>query len=177
MILLAESRFNRTLRARQMEKRGTFSITGEYVTMPNDFLEFRAGYINTSPRKTLQYLSPQEQDGMTSGYNGTIYDSSPVYFSVVGDSFRFTPAPSSATDAVITYYAAIPPLSLNATNWLLTAYPDAYLYGAIVQGSGYIQDDPRVPGIKALYDEVITQIMYATSRARWGGPGMRIRAA
>ncbi len=175
-ILLAESRINRTLRARQMESRVNLTITGEYVTAPNDFLEFRSGYINSDPRRPLAYLSPDEQSAQFgSTVNPTL--AYPCYFSFAGNSFRFAPIPSSGVDAVIVYYAAIPPLATNATNWLLTAYPDAYLYGSILQAAAYIQDDPRVPGIKGLYDEVIAQIDSASKRSRWGGPGMAMRAA
>ncbi len=173
-ILLAESRFNRTLRARQMETKANLSITGEYVAVPSDWLEFRSGYIDSAPRRPLAYLSGDTQSAR---YDTTSDSTSgPVYFSIAGTNFRFSPTPT-VVNAVILYYAAIPAMASNATNWLLTAYPDAYLYGSILQASGYIQDDPRVPGIKQAYDEVIAQITYASTRARWGGPGMATRAA
>ena len=173
-VLLAEAKFNRTLRARQMETRANLTISGEYVPVPNDWLEFRSGYIDSAPRRPLHYLSSDTQterfDASTQRTEG------PVHFSMAGNNFRFAPTPATV-DAVILYYAAIPPLASNATNWLLTAHPDAYLYGSIMQAEGYIQNDPRIAGVKALYEEVIGQIMNASNRARWGGPAMAARAA
>jgi hypothetical protein len=95
---------------------------------------------------------------------------------MAGGSFRFSPTPAVA-DAVILYYAAIPPMSLNATNWLLTQYPDAYLLGSILAAELYIQNDPRLPMIHSAYDEIVGEIKNSSNRARWGGPAMRARAA
>ena len=66
---------------------------------------------------------------------------------------------------------------MNATNWLLSAHPDLYLYGAILQAEVHIKDDPRLPLIKAGYDEMLYQITRASNRSRWGGNGMVMRAA
>lgn len=101
----------------------------------------------------------------------------PVYFSIQGDSFRFAPIPSGGDSAQIQYYAKIPPLALNATNWLLTDHPDAYLFGSLLAATANIQDDPRIGLWKAGYDECIHEINSAAKRARWGGNAMRTIAA
>lgn len=45
-----------------------------------------------------------------------------------------------------------------ASNWLLTAHPDAYLYGSLVEAEPYLKDDARVAIWKAGFDEVVSQI-------------------
>ena len=173
LVQFAESRFNRTLRARQMETKAAFSITGEYVAAPAEFLEFRSGYTTTTPRTALAFMpSDTLTDSFSSEGTGR-----PQYFCVEGSNFRFGPIPDATYDATIVYYAAIPPLELNATNWLLLAHPDLYLYGALLQGEGYIMDDPRLPLIKAAYDEGVAQLNNDSRKARWGGNAMAARAA
>ena len=164
-IVVAEARFNRKLRARQMESRITFTIDGEYQPLPADWLEFRSGYTDTDPRRKLELLAPELQ---TRAHSAT--DPRIAWFSIAGESFRFDPLTLSGSDVVLLYYAKIPPLALNATNWLLTEYPDLYLEGAILAASAYIQNDQRLPLIKAMYDETLMEINGASMRARASGP-------
>jgi hypothetical protein len=42
------------------------------------------------------------------------------------------------------YRQNVPPLASNSTNWLLTLAPDLYLYGALMEASPYIKNDPRI---------------------------------
>lgn len=163
-IALAETRFNRKLRARQMETRLTLTLGDEYQPVPADWLEFRSGYTNTDPRRRVELLSPELQ---TTSHSST--DPGIQFVSIAGGYFRFDPATVDG-DATILYYAKIPPLALNATNWLLTDYPDAYLAGAITAASAYIQNDERLPMMKALYDEVVQEINATSRAARASGP-------
>ena len=55
-IALAEAQFNRMLRTRWQETRGTIDVDQEYKTLPNDFLEFRSGHLNSTPRAALSFL-------------------------------------------------------------------------------------------------------------------------
>ena len=171
-IVIAEANFNRTLRTLQQEtKDAAFSISTEYVAVPTGFLEARSMYLNTSPASALSFVPADTQ---TNNYPAT---GRPTGFSLTGSNFRFSPAPDATYTATLIYYKAIPALASNATNWLLTAHPDAYLYGSLIAASGYIQDDGRVAGIKALYEQVIAEIKGSDNKNRWGGNGMRIRAA
>lgn len=169
---MAEAQFNRTLRCRQMETRVSFDITGEYVTVPNDWLEFRWGYIESNPRKQLAFMPSETQTRMFDYTDGT-ESTEPVYFSIVGNSFRFAPRPS-ATSATIVYYAQIPPLSLNATNWLLTYAPDLYLAGSMLAAAMYIQNIELTREIQPGYAALLSQVQADSNRAR-SGPGMVAR--
>lgn len=177
-VQLAEARFNRILRTRVQETRAQLNITGEYVTLPNDFLEFRSGYLNSSPRRPLQFLPNDTQTVTYSDpWSPTWGNSQPAFFSIEGDSFRFAPVPGGADTAYIQYYSKIPPLVLNATNWLLTAHPDLYLFGSLLAATANIQDDPRLGLWKAGFDEALQEINSSAKRARYGGGSMRVRAA
>lgn len=168
-IALAEESFNNTLRLPGGETRANFTIVSEYATMPTDFLEFRSGYIG-SPRVPLAYLSPDMQ---TAQHSNT--DTRVQYFSVAGNSFRFDPLVATG-DVVITYYAKIPPLALNAGNWLLTRSPTLYLYESCFHGYCYIQDEAKAMDVKRLAEAAKADLIAAGKRSAWG-PAMAMRAA
>jgi hypothetical protein len=46
----------------------------------------------------------------------------------------------------------------NTSNWLLTAHPDAYLYGSLVEAEPYLKDDARIAIWKAGFDETVSEI-------------------
>jgi hypothetical protein len=70
------------------------------------------------------------------------------------------------------YRRRLPALgTANQTNWLLTLAPDAYLYGALVQAEGFLAEDDRVAGWKAMFDEAIAELRQDGDRRKFGaGP-------
>ncbi len=46
----------------------------------------------------------------------------------------------------------------NTTNYFLTSYPDAYLYGALVEAESYLKDDVRIPLWAGLYERAVAEI-------------------
>lgn len=173
-IAFAESDMQRHIRALDMEtKSAAFSITGEYVNVPTDFLAVRDFYTNASPATTLTYMSPEQ---MTAQYRGVAGPA--LFYCVVGSQFRFAPPPSATTSATLVYYIKIPALSgSNTTNWLLTAHPDAYLYGSLKQAAIYIGDAAATQGYDALFKEALAGIRHNSNANRWTGPSMAVRAA
>lgn len=56
-------------------------------------------------------------------------------------------------------FKGVTSLSSSVTsNWVLSAHPDAYLYGALVEAEPYLKDDARIAIWKAGFDEVISKI-------------------
>jgi hypothetical protein len=169
----AEAKLNRTLRALDQEtKNATFSITGEYVAVPTNFLGARSFYLNTSPKQTLAFMPDDTQTDYFGAGSGR-----PKFYSVVGSNFRFGPVPDGTYSATLVYYTVLPPLASNATNWLILAHPDIYLYGSLMEAAGYLTDDPRIPMWRAAYGECVEQLKSQNNRARWGGNGMAVRPA
>jgi len=80
----------------------------------------------------------------------------------VGDEFQYYPSPDASYTATLTYYARIPALSVSATtNWLLTAHPDAYLYGALLQAAPYLRDNDALQVYGAGYTAALSSIRAA----------------
>ena len=74
------------------------------------------------------------------------------------------------------YYETIDPLNAQtAFNWVLTNYPDAYLYGSLIHSAPYLQDDARMASWAALYEKAIGDINSESERSKTGGAGRRIK--
>ena len=170
-VQLGQARINRDVRCREMEtKNASFSITGEYVNVPSDFLEAKHFQIPGSP--ALTRMSAEELDTYISG-------GEPKGFEVVGSQFRFKPAPGTAITATLVYYAKPATLVTTSaeTNTLFpTVAPDLYLYASLLEAESFIQDDPRLPVWKAAYAEGVANLNAAAKRAAAFGGSMATRA-
>lgn len=166
-IQLAEAQMNRTVRHRQMLTRTTASISSEYTPTPPDFLGAQAFAItSTTPNVTLRFVSPRQADDLASRRINV--PAQPDSYSIVGGSFRFSSVPDQSYTAELQYWASIPPLATNSTNWLLMLHPDAYLYGAAVQSAPYLSDDDRLPGWAAIYQQIISDLNAANLKESLG---------
>jgi hypothetical protein len=126
---------NRELRVRPMLSRSTATISDEYSAVPTDFLGVRSFALDSAD---LAFVDVADIDDAATD---TTAAGKPTRYSVVGAEFRFFPAPDADYASVLTYWAKIPALSDdNPTNWLLTAHPDAYLYGAILHYAAFNRD-------------------------------------
>ena len=170
-IALCEAKLNRLLRCRQQEQRSTATAT-EYMELPTGFLELRNIQLNTTPKTALELVSPDEIDRDYSTATGK-----PLVYCLLANQIQLGPAPDSTYTVEIDYFEVIPPLASNSTNWLLTAAPDIYLYGSLLEAAAYLQDDPRVPAWNAAYTQVLQQLQSADRRARWSGSRLAVRPA
>ena len=165
-ITLCHAKLMRVLRTREMETiNSTFTISSELVNVPSLFLESRGMYLQTNPRQSLTFMDPEK---MTSFYTDT--PGQPKSYCVVGGQFKFSPPPDATYTATLVYYSSLAQMSATAdTNWILTSHPDAYLYGALLEATSVIQDDPRVPLWKAMYEDAVNQIKSNSAKAKSGG--------
>jgi hypothetical protein len=141
-VVLAEARFNRIVRAPDMLSRDdAFVVDGQYKAIPTGFLEARRITLLTSPVTPLEYVTPETMADLRIGRTAS---GKPIYYTVSGTNFEFFPSPDSAYTASVLYYTRLTP---NATseNWLFTAHPDIYLWGALVAAEAYIRNDERLP--------------------------------
>ena len=174
-ISLAEAQIERTLRTRQMIVRANASFDAEYGAVPSDFLETKSLKLtSTNPQTPLEFLSIDALDNKASEYTGS---GKPRFFGVVGGQFRIVPTPDATYTTELTYYAKLTKLSSSvATNWLLTANPDIYLYGALLQAAPYLQDDARIQTWATLYERALNDSQTADDRGASSGGALLTRA-
>jgi hypothetical protein len=156
-IALAEAQMNRRLRVRQMVTRAEAALASEFVDAPQDMLEpIRLTLeISESDIRMLQYLAPER---LLAEKVGIVSSAEPAFYSMVGGSLQLLPMPDTTYTSELTYYARIAPLASNSTNWLLSAYPDAYLYGALLQAAPYLVDDERTVTWGTMFQAALNDI-------------------
>lgn len=172
-IALCEAKLNRELRAQDQETKNTsFSINAEYVNVPSGFLAVRSFQTSTGgSRYSLQVMPDELQsDKYPTGTDR------PIYYSVVGGQFRFAPIPDATYTATLIYYTKLVPLATTSPNWLLTAHPDIYLYGSLLEAEAYMFDDPRLAIWKRGYDEGMASLRRSHNSNRFAGPGLVTRS-
>jgi hypothetical protein len=82
--------------------------------------------------------------------------------------------PLDATALEFDYFQKVPALSDSAaTNWLLAAHPDLYLFGSLVEAEMFGVNDERAPLWKARRDEIFDEIEKLSNKSRGAG-AMRV---
>jgi hypothetical protein len=166
-ITMAESRFNRELRVRQMETEATVTMTAGTGTLPTDFLAMKRVTYQGDPVRELYYQTPAY---LQDAYPDTTA-SDPVVYTLEGLSIKVRPITS--TSVKVLYWQKIPALADDATtNWLLTAHPDLYLAATLAEVA---QWEPDIPDA-ARYEARTVELIERVSRLSAQAPGqMQIR--
>jgi hypothetical protein len=170
-IALAEAKFNRDLRTRQQIKRSTATLTSQFITLPADWVEAANIQLNTSPIKVLEYVTSSQADRISANNYG---NTNAEVYTIVGTQLEVVPAVATNTEIEMTYYSKIPALSsTNATNWLLTEWPDLYLYGALSNAAPYLREDERLATWKNMVGQLTEEVRMSDERARYSGGPLR----
>ncbi len=172
--LLFEAEFfgDPEVRLRAMETvNDTFAVTGRLTALPTGFLELRSIQSVGSPSYPLKLITPQSA--------GEAFDySSPgpsVGYIIEGDNLRLEPAPTSDT-LRLDYYARLATITTGTFNWLMTYWPNVYLFGVLRYTAPYVGNDERIPMWEAWYQKVRAEVIAADKRSKRSGsqPFMRI---
>ena len=156
-IKLVEADINSKLRIRKMVTQATITIDSETEALPTGFLQVRDFYIlSGSTKYPLRYMTPSQMDQV----KGTSVTGIPQAYTILGDTFRFTPKPDSTYTGYINYYKKFDALSdTNTTNFILTDHPAIYLYGSLFHAANFLG------GVNPQQVQSWTQ-MYATAMER-----------
>ena len=158
----AESRIGRALRVRQMEMAlADTAINSAYeVALPSGFLSLKAVWPTAYPATVIkpQPLSAVMAQGVRAG--------SPSMVAVTASALRFDGAGTVSG----VYFGAIPALGDSvASNWLLAAHADAYLFASLAELCTYTQNGEESAIWAARSDQVIKEIQQADMRDRFSG--------
>tara|TARA_R110001632_G_C11152597_1_gene397546 strand:+ start:30 stop:635 length:606 start_codon:yes stop_codon:yes gene_type:complete len=165
-ISLAEAQIARDIRHWRQEKRVTTSVNEQYENLPIDWLEMTQIQLTSGGR--LQSISAAEmQDrkelSQTSG--------KPKYYRLTSDQIELYPVPDAPYEAAMQYYARIPALTdADSPNWILTNYPDVYLYGSLIHAAPYLLDDNRVSVWASFYSAASQALNQDNENSRVSGP-------
>ena len=171
-IEMAEARFNRELRVRQMLTRAYAQLQESFIELPTDWLQARNVELYVDPPRPLEVITMQEAD-LVRARGETIAR----YYVIHGAELEVVPYVAEPTDIEMTYYARIPALSdANTSNWLLDAWPDLYLYGSLLHSSPYLEQDGRMAQWETATAQILEKIRLGDAQAQHSGSPLRIRA-
>ena len=176
-IALAEARFNRILRIRDMETVSTAISTAagtrEY-SLPTGFVQMKEFHLSTDPLTPLAYITPEM---MTRLWAGSA-QAKPQVFTIIADNVRLGPAPDAVYTTSMLYYKTFTALSDSATtNEMLTNNPDVYLYGTLLEAEPFIMNDQRIQVWLGAFDRAVASIQNQDNKDRHSGSNLRVMSA
>ena len=161
-ITLGEVTLNRRLRLMQQEEVATIntSIVNRFGTLPSDFLELidLALYSDNSPQTLTQTTLAKINEMPTNVYAMPRFYaiSSSIIFDVISDE---------SYACQLRYYKKLD-IKTDTTNFILTNYPDLYLYSALLASAPYIENDARIATWASLLDNAIVNTIKSDGRSR-----------
>jgi hypothetical protein len=173
-IVLAEARFNRILRIRDMEtvstSISTVAGTREY-SLPTNFVQMKEFHLTTDPLTSLSYITPEMMTRMQAGST----KAKPQVFTIIADNVRLGPNPDAVYTTSMLYYKKFTALSDAATtNDMLTNNPDVYLYGTLLEAEPFIMNDERVALWATAFRQSVDDIQFQDNKDRHSGSHLRV---
>lgn len=169
-ITLAEAEMKRRLR--RATESTTIYISAGNMNGPSDMAEPIALRLSTSNGYAdvpLRLCTPEMlwERRAREGTTGR-----PTDYAYYDGQLQFAPVPDQSYDGILLYYQQLTPLSdSNTSNAVLTEAPDAYLFGALLQATPYVEHDERIAVWQMKFDNAIEQLNDMRARESYGaGP-------
>lgn len=148
-IAMAEEEMN-VLRVRQMIKRVTATISGEYSALPTDFLAERTIQIGDYE---VEYVTPEALDALFD-----LTPDRPTKYTIIAGEFRFAPVPDQSYAIELTYYAKPVPFTESTSNFLSDDFGSVYRFGCLWAAGMLTEDDKAIARYRGELDRAIGSI-------------------
>ena len=173
-VTLAESRISRDLRIRKQIVTTVLTATSglRSVALPADWLELENISIASPVERQLIYVTVEQLDSRypQGGISGL-----PGVYTIEGDNVLLGPAPDSAYNVNLIYYARLPALATASTNWLMVNHPSIYLFAALAESAPFIGDDKRSQLWNDKYRADCLTLQVQDDRATHSGSVLRVK--
>jgi hypothetical protein len=159
-----ENAANRRLRVRQMEAVVRLTTTLGEVALPVDYLVWRTvrpTFATSSPVTPIFRPPFAEIDYVHPAYLPPVGRGFDRLFTIEGNLFKTRPVDDRPDAYEFHYYQQIPTITTgdNASNWLLAAYSDVYLFGVLTELFAQMRNLDGAQLWKARRDEVLAEII------------------
>jgi hypothetical protein len=165
-IKIAEGRLNRNLRLLQMEQESTTvytTTTSRFIAYPTNFIELLDLRIKETSEadtkyKELRYIAPQQIHARysTAGH--------PEWYTL-RDQIEIDRIADKSYTLKMHFFKRWN-IAGTTTSWLLSNYPDVYLYGSLLAAEPYSKNDQRMILWKSLFDEALDELDDLDQRSR-----------
>lgn len=165
LIVLAEATMNRELETVLQRAEQAITITAAPVGKPAGFKSSIAMRLTSGVCTPILEWTPAEMSAAKAV--PVVLQGYPQRFCSIGSQFEFYPVPDGSYTAQIIFEGGFTPLSdANPSNWILAGHPDAYLYGALSEGSAFAKNFDNASAWKGEFDRVIDEIKFALRPAK-----------
>ena len=163
-ITLVESDLNADLRLRVMESDRILTTTqgSRTIDLPSDFIEPLGLMLQTDPNTDPYPLQPSPIEAMGKQVAANI----PAYWGIDGDTIRFECPVNAAYTVIFRQVAKFCLSEAQPTNWLLTNYPNLYLYGALMHSPGYVGVEERSALWPSMFSTSMSRLIKREARSR-----------
>lgn len=174
-IALAEARFAREIRIREMQERADLAIAedAQYIDLPADFLQLRSFRLKVPTTESGRSFYPDfiqiAPDEMA---QRSIKDSRrPCFFCVWESQIELDAPADQAYTGEIFYWTTITALSdAQTTNSILTRAPDAYLFASLAESAPFLLNDERIQVWETKYALARDALNKSELASRYSGP-------
>lgn len=168
-IALVEADANKVLRTSYQETLSALTPTDGGADLPADYLAWRHVYIDTTPRRALNYLDLMARDRVyqiqSNGPSDHFYITGTT---TSGRAGKIGVLNRPTEDIQLVYYAEIPALSdSNTTNWLLTLDPWTYVAGGCLYAARFLRDADAEKQFGTDFTSRLSLIAKADRDVRW----------
>lgn len=160
-VKIFEAVANRRLKVRQQETEATLTTSGGSVALPADYLAWRGFEWSGSIGVDLKYKTPSALRILFPTVNAGI----PTHFTIKGANLLTRDTDDTTGAFFFDYYAKVPALSSGA-NWLFTAHPDVYLFGALCEVYGISKDAENMATWGSRRNDVFDEIERLDAKTR-----------
>lgn len=173
-IRMAETDFDRRVRHPAMMKNVEAKVVESYVPLPDDLVEVYSLDIPGTARRELRFVPAAEFQRLGHSIRG----GNVTYATIEGNQINFLASPpSNGVTVNLRYYASIPRLGPDvSSNWLLRKWPDAYLFGTLLQSAPYTGDDTNLAQWAQILSGLMDSLRKSNDDARFPSSSLTMKA-
>jgi hypothetical protein len=166
LILLTEARFNRDVNFRQLEPdKALTGVPGSrFIALPTQFSEPRVLWIEWSWGR--EQLRNVEASSMLTRTNA----GRPYYWTIDNTNIAFERPLDIAYAFSFRMTQQVALSASTPTNYVLTNYPDIYLYGGLVQAALWMKDPEMLKTFEAAYQQAVNSTNQQEARSQSFAP-------
>lgn len=147
-VTLAEARMSADLSSKALEREQDATITAGVAPLPDDVLDITGLRLVDATYPDVEVTSRERLEELkrTAG---------PIaYAALIGRTLELNALTGTLR---IRAKCRVPALDTNSTNWVLTTFPNVYLFGSLLEAFDFLRDDAGVLKYSGRYSEAIAQ--------------------
>jgi hypothetical protein len=170
-------RIDAQLRLSEQEYRTLSAPKAQFIQLPDDFLEMRHLEVDFAGGRVVEFVTAGQLDAMRVKYgtSGGIR-----FYTIMNNQLELFPAPGPDSEQVLTmfYFAKLPALvNASDSNKVLTAYPQLYLYGCMMEAGAFREHDKDSTSYATLWRDYSKELNDKQEAGRYSGDALTMRAS